>query len=163
MVLYKFSRCAFFSSSSDFGLAHLLQREQVTMRNMGAIVRKLDLREVGTEGPMKEVTHIQFRDWPDGGIPADRDDFKAFILYLVGLSRSLRDREGGAVLVHCFGMNICPSFSFFLGSTLICVICVGGKGRTGTTIATLLELQKVERFGVTDIDVCGTVSEMRTW
>jgi protein tyrosine phosphatase len=38
----------------------------------------------------------------------------------------------------------------------------GGKGRTGTTIAALLELQKLERYGGDELDVCGTVSEMRT-
>jgi protein tyrosine phosphatase len=58
------------------GAVDVLKREQVAMRNMGAIVRKLTLRAVGTTGPTKECTHIQFRDWPDGGIPADREDFK---------------------------------------------------------------------------------------
>lgn len=112
------------------------------MRNMGSIVRKLTLRGVGVEnGPVKNVTHIQYRDWPDGGLPAERDDFKEFILYLMNLSATLKQTEMSTVLVHCFG----------------------GKGRTGTTIAALLELQKMQRFGTDEVDICGTVSEMRTW
>jgi protein tyrosine phosphatase len=81
----------------------------------------------------------KYRDWPDGGIPSDRDDYKEFITYLLNLSRTLKEGDGGPVLVHCFG----------------------GKGRTGTTIAALLELKKMEQFGGDEIDICGTVSEMR--
>lgn len=49
----------------------------------------------------------------------------------------------------------------FFSSLLLCSF--GGKGRTGTTIAALLELKKIEQFGVDEIDICGTVSEMRTF
>lgn len=76
------------------------------MRNMGSIVRKLQLRATGTTEPVKRVTHIQFRDWPDGGLPADRDDFTQFIQYLLALSSSLQDQGGGGILVHCFGAAV---------------------------------------------------------
>lgn len=123
----------------QYGCMQVLKVEQVTARNMSATVRKLKIRRDSSE-EVKEVSHVQYRDWPDGGIPSDRDDYKEFILYLMSLSRSLRASGGGPVVVHCFG----------------------GKGRTGTTIATLLELQKIEVHGGDEIDVCGTVSEMRT-
>ena len=45
--------------------------------------------------------------------------------------------------------------------SLIIFSSFGGKGRTGTTIAILLELQKLEQFCCDEVDVCGTVSEMR--
>ena len=119
----------------------VLKAEQVTARNMSATVRKIRIRHSDNPGEVKDVMHLQYRDWPDGGIPSDRDDYKEFIAYLLSLSRTLREGGGGPVLVHCFG----------------------GKGRTGTTIAALLELQKVEQFQVDEIDICGTVSEMRTF
>lgn len=58
---------------------------------------------------------------------------------------------GLLLFVICFPLNVTLCISF------------GGKGRTGTTIAALLELKKLEQFGGDEIDICGTVSEMRTF
>lgn len=98
----------------------VLKTEQVTARNMSATVRKLRIRKLLDPEVVKEVTHMQvvlfffffckslyaenvsgqYRDWPDGGIPSDRDDYKEFITYLLNLSRSLKEGDGGPVLVH---------------------------------------------------------------
>lgn len=50
----------------------------------------------------------------------------------------------------------------FLNSFLWIFCSFGGKGRTGTTIAALLELQKLNTYGMDEVDIVGTVSEMRT-
>lgn len=124
-----------------FGEMEVRKTEQVSARNMACTVRKLSIRKQGDEENVKTVTHMQYLHWPDGGIPSDRDDYLEFIQYLLGLTRSIKETEPVPVLVHCFG----------------------GKGRTGTTIAILLELQKLERYGGSEVDICGTVSEMRSF
>ncbi len=88
-----------------YGEMQVLKAEQVTARNMSATVRKLRIRCAAEPDVTKEVNHVQYRDWPDGGIPSDRDDYKEFISYLLNLSRSLREGDGGPVLVHCLGAD----------------------------------------------------------
>lgn len=124
----------------SYGIMEVRKVEQVNARNMSTTVRKIEIRRKDDIDIVKDVTHLQYRDWPDGGIPSDRQDYKEFMDYLLNLS-----------------------LSFIESDRLICVHCFGGKGRTGTTIAALLELTKLKKYGLKEIDIVGTVSEMRTF
>jgi protein tyrosine phosphatase len=85
----------------SYGMIQVLKREQLTVRNMSATIRKISLRMGEDNSEVKVVDHVQYRGWPDGGIPSDREDYKEFIEYLLNLSRKLREARDGPVLVHC--------------------------------------------------------------
>ncbi|XP_030747282.1 receptor-type tyrosine-protein phosphatase beta-like isoform X3 [Sitophilus oryzae] len=78
------------------------------------------------------VTHMQYLDWPDFGVPTDTGDILQFC-------SNLRSRwsQGGLALVHCSA----------------------GVGRTGTLVATDILLQAIN--SESRISVYNTVLEMR--
>ena len=82
------------------GLIEVMKTEQVAARGMSSTVRKIVLRHIGEPGVEKHVDHVQYRDWPDGGIPADRRDYQEFIFYLLNLSRRIREGDPVPVVVH---------------------------------------------------------------
>mmetsp|Transcript_22571 Transcript_22571/g.56633 ORF Transcript_22571/g.56633 Transcript_22571/m.56633 type:complete len:387 (-) Transcript_22571:59-1219(-) len=67
-----------------------------------------------------EVEHLQYLEWPDMGVPSEKDTFIAF------LQMTLRRKKllGGPVFVHCFG----------------------GAGRTGTFLAVALQLIQLDSW-----------------
>ena len=84
----------------SYGQMQVMKTEQVIARNMSSTVRKILLRQENNPEMVKSVVHLQYRDWPDGGIPADRDDYKEFIFYLLNLARVLREHAPVPVVVH---------------------------------------------------------------
>ncbi|XP_066150542.1 tyrosine-protein phosphatase 10D-like isoform X2 [Euwallacea fornicatus] len=79
------------------------------------------------------VTHMQFLEWPDFGIPQNNDSLLLFCHKM----RMRWSQEGGMAVVHCSA----------------------GVGRTGTIIALDILTQTVKEGG--NIDVFNTVLELR--
>lgn len=52
----------------SYGIMEVLKIEQVSARNMAATVRKLKIRRKDDIDVLKELTHLQYIDWPDGGL-----------------------------------------------------------------------------------------------
>ncbi|XP_076257288.1 uncharacterized protein LOC143194409 isoform X21 [Rhynchophorus ferrugineus] len=93
-------------------------------------VRTLQVRKDYT---LVTVTHMQFLEWPDFGVPTGTENMLQFCHQL----RNRWGSEGGLALVHCSA----------------------GVGRTGTLIATDILLQAIE--SESKISVYNTILEMR--
>lgn len=77
----------------SYGIVEVLKTEQVTARNMSTTVRKIKIRRKDDPDKVKELTHLQYIDWPDGGIPSDREDYREFMEYLLKLSGKFADKH----------------------------------------------------------------------
>ncbi|CAH1980358.1 unnamed protein product [Acanthoscelides obtectus] len=93
-------------------------------------IRSIQVRK---DNVQKTVTHMQFLEWPDFGVPLGTEHMLQFCYQV----RQRVDQEGGPVIVHCSA----------------------GVGRTGTFIATDILLQKANDGK--QIDVFETVMELR--
>ncbi|XP_074025889.1 phosphatidylinositol phosphatase PTPRQ isoform X2 [Leptinotarsa decemlineata] len=93
-------------------------------------VRNLQIRK---DNFQTMVTHMQFLDWPDFGVPVGTENVLQFCYQL----RERTSIEGGLIIVHCSA----------------------GVGRTGTLIATDILLQTANAGK--NIDIFNTVLELR--
>ncbi|KAG5881113.1 hypothetical protein JTB14_032291 [Gonioctena quinquepunctata] len=93
-------------------------------------VRHLQIQKDGIQAT---VTHMQFLDWPDFGVPVGSDKLLQFCYQV----RERIEMDGGLMIVHCSA----------------------GVGRTGTLIATDILLQTANAGK--NIDVFNTVLELR--
>jgi protein tyrosine phosphatase len=97
--------------------------QRVVNNNSDALIR-----EFKVAGPDREmiVMHVQYKEWPDMGIPQEKDEFVAWFAEVDSMYEDLDSRNHGLTyVVHCFG----------------------GVGRTGTFLMVHSTIQKLKRLG----------------
>jgi len=105
--------------------------------DQGFIERKFKLQAESSCGDWmeREVTQLQYRDWPDHGVPQDAATFLNFVKRLRELQP--KSSTSGATVIHCSA----------------------GVGRTGVTIAVETAMSLMEQN--LEIDPIHILKEMR--
>eukprot|EP00049_Salpingoeca_infusionum_P022244 m.5714 g.5714 ORF g.5714 m.5714 type:complete len:530 (-) comp5081_c0_seq1:154-1743(-) len=111
-----------------------------TASHDGYQVRRLEVTKLET-GEMREVTQYHYTNWPDHGVPDDREVLELILKMRRDLKQLRRFHpDMGPFLVHCSA----------------------GIGRTGTVIVIDKILDRIDREGTEiDVDIQQTIQDLR--